>query len=326
METTWTKLKNEITAALRRGAHDDAERLLVALHAEAKVRAEPELVCNTWFTEGLVRDAQRRFDEAERAFATALQMDEKLRGPDHPSAAETLHSLGIVRNNRGDHAGALDAYRRAAAILRVRRPFQVADALTAVAGQLIKLGRLDEAVSTYDDAIAAARAEPKTPLADGTKAFLGAGEALRQSRRFPEAFARLATATQTSSPKMWPQLTDLVTRAWYTLGIVSRHGLQGATTQAAFAFWYATQPGAARAVRDAATAQLAELPERTLCTGDPATFRLVYRDAADNLHVASFAHGLHHLRQPLDVVLGAPVDVTLEDRRAVAVRPRDEAS
>lgn len=320
--SVWLELNNALKAAIKRGALDEADALLPQLQAEARRRGEPELACNTSFTEGLLRDAQGRHQEAEDAFTTALRIDEKLRGPDHATVAETLNSIGIVRSKRGDLEGALDAYRRAAGIVRVKQPFRAAEALCSVGARLLKLERFEEALATYEDALASARAEPKTPHAELANALLGAGETLRQSRRYPEAFSRLAMATQTARRDMWPRLADVVTRAWYTLGVVSRHGLQGCATQAAFAFWYATQSGAAGDVARAATAQLATMPERVACEGDPSRFRLLYRDAADNLHVASFACGLHHLRQPLDadVSPGALVDVTLEEGRAVEVK------
>ena len=86
--------------------------------------------------------------------------------------------------------------------------------------------------------------------------------------------------------------------------------------------WYASGPGAAAEVIRATSAQLTEMPEREHCVGDRSTFRLVYRDDAHNLHVASAAHGLFHLVQPLDAALGDAVDVKLENGRAVRVSAR----
>ncbi len=317
--TTWIELNNAVKAALRNGALEEADKLLAPLHAEARRRDETELLCNSHFTEGLVRDAQGRLAEAEDAFTMALRLDEKMRGADHVAVAETLHSIGIVRTRRNDYEGALAAYQRAASIFRVKQPFQTTRTLCTVGSTLLKMERFDEAVAVFEEAFEAAKAEPKTPYAHGARALFCAGEALRQSRNFPKAAARLAMATQMSGPKMSPELADIVTRAWYTLGIVSRYGLQNCQTQAAVAFWYASQNGAAPEVSRRAEEELAKMPERSRCQGDPARFRLVFRDANDNLHVASSAHGMYHLRQPFEAELGAAVDVELEDGRASSV-------
>lgn len=317
----WQEINDAVKAALKRGALDEADRLLVALHAEANRRGEAELVCNSHFTEGAVRDAQGRLDEAEAAFLAALQLDEEIRGADHIAVSDTLNSIGIVRARRDDREGALEAFQRSADIVRVKRPFRLTDALTAVGMQLLKLERFDEALDAYEEAIACARAEPKTPHADSARALLGAGEVLRQSRRFPEAMGRLAMATQMARPEMWPKLADCVTRAWYTLGIVSRYGLKYCEMQAAVSFWYAAQPGAAPEVSRVAEEQLESMPERTRCEGDPKSFRLVYRDPDDNIHVASAAYGLHHLRQPTDAALGDVVEVTFDGARVRSVAP-----
>lgn len=320
--TEWLDLDKAVKAAIAARDLDEADRLLPALAQEAAQRGEPQLVCNTHFTTGLVRDAQGRLADAEEAFSSALALDEKLHGGDHTAVSDTLNSIGIVRTRRGDHEGALAAYRRAAEITRARRPFQLTLALCAVGARLLHLQRFDEALAIYDEAIAHGRTDAKTPHQDGARAFLGAGEVLRQSKRFPEAFAKLAMATQMARPNMWPKLADCVTRAWYTLGIVSRYALQNCSAQAAFAFWFAGQPGAPADVVRAASTELERLPEAALCTGDPAAFRLVYRDADGNVHVASAAHGLFHVLQPVEAELGDVVDVELDGFRAVRVSAR----
>ncbi len=320
--TEWLDLNKAVMSAIARGELEEADALLPLLEGEARVRGEKQLVCNSHFTRGLVRDAQRRYREAEEAFEDCLALDERLHGRDSVSAADTLHSLGLVRASQDDHEGALAASRRAAEIYRAKQPFQLTHALSTVASRLLKLERFAEALAAYDDALASARKEPKTPHHDVARCLLGAGEVLRQRAWFPEAFSKLAMATQMARPNMWPTLADCVTRAWYTLGIVSCYGLQNSRTQAALAFWYALVPGAAPEVIRAASAQLMEMPEREHCVGDRGTFRLVYRDDADNLHVASAAHGLFHLVQPLDAAPGDAVDVELENGRAVRVSAR----
>ncbi len=314
----WSELNKSTKAAYHRGDFSEAERLLAALWSEARRRDEPELECNTHFTEGLLRDAQGQHQAAEAAFTAALALDRRLRGPRHPAVADTLHSLGIARANQGDHEGALAAFREAAEILSAAQPHQAASALSAVGGQLLLLRRHEEALAAFEEA--SARAERLTPVHHSALALLGAGETLRQSQRFPEAFGKLAAATQLSQPRMWPELADAVSRAWHTLGVVSRYGLQRSQLQAAFAFWFATVLGDAE-TRGKAARELAAMPERELTTGDPARFRLVYRDEAGDLHVASASRGLFHLRGEVDAALGDLVEVTLEGFEVRAVRP-----
>jgi hypothetical protein len=72
-------------------------------------------------------------------------------------------------------------------------------------------------------------------------------------------------------------------------------------------------------IRTLARDQLAAM--QRVPAGDPAAWRLVYRDGRANLHVASFAHGLFYARDSLDAALGDVVDVQLAGERVTAIRP-----
>lgn len=314
----WKDLNKALHAAIDRGDLGEAERLLEALWADARRREDPNAACDTHFTEGVLRDAQRRFDDAEAAFSAALALDRRLRGPRHASTAETLYSIAIVCARRGDRERAIAAYTEAADIFRATRPYRVPRCLHRIGAQLLALDRTDDALDRFVAAERAAAANRLTPLHDHAAALHGVGEALRLSGRYPEAFGALVRVTRVASRTMWPELADTVARAWYGLGLVSRH-LKGAQAQAAFAFWYATVHATAELRREA-EAKLATLPDRELAGGDPAQFRVVYRDEGGNIHVASAVRGLYHVRTDMELALGDIVDVALRGHAVQAIR------
>lgn len=310
---SWSELNQATKQAIARRELSAAERLLVSLWREARQRDERELIGNTHFTEGLLRDAQSQLAESEAAFQAALQIDIELHGKTHVSVSDTLHSLGIIRSRRGDDEGALTAYRQAVEIHRTVQKFQLTRRLNILAGKLLAMERYEPALDAFTEAFARAKNEPLTPVQDAASALLGAGEALRRSKRFPEALSRFAMATQLGRPKMWPELTACMARAWYNLAIVSRYALQSCAAMAAVAYWYAaTLSNAVPELHEKATSALSELPEKVLAHGDPNDFRLVYADAQDNVHVASAQRGLFYFKGKVDAALGEVVKVTLE--------------
>ena len=308
---TWSQLNGAVKSAIASGDLASAEPLLTSLWNETQLRDDQELLCNTHFTEGLLRDAQHRLQEAEAAFQAALSLDIQLHGRSHASVADTLHSLGIVRARRGDHPGAVAAYQQAVEVHRTTQKFHLTRTLNTLGRQLTESERLPDAVAAFEEAFAAA--ERLTPVHDVAGALLGLGEALRRSKRFTEAVSRFAMATQLSRPKMWPELTTRIARAWYNLGIVARYALRDCQVMAAVAFWYAGVIGAAEPeLRERAAKELSELPERALAHGDPAAFRVVSVDPGGITHLASAQRGLFHFAGPVEAALGEVVAVTLD--------------
>src|SRR6202040_3012582 len=80
---------------------------------------------------------QKKYDEAGSALAQALEIQERVYGPAHPSVAETLNELGNVASMR-DHLDEAEArFQRAADIYRTvygDHHYLVAIALSNVAG------------------------------------------------------------------------------------------------------------------------------------------------------------------------------------------------
>lgn len=321
----WLELNKAVKAAISSRDFRTAEAQLAELRAEADRSGHPELLCNTHFTQGLLRDAQGRWEEAEAAFLAALKIDRELHGSDSKNVADTLHSVAIVRVHRGDHAAALQAFQEEAAIFAKIQVFHRARALCAVAEQLLALNRHEEALATFEESIQVARKEPLTPVHDAARAFLGAGETLRRTKQFAGAVGKFSMVTQLARAKMWPELADSIARAWYQLGIVSRYAIQGSQVQAAIAFWYASVLGSP-AIRQKADSELAAMPEKLLATGDPSLFRVVYVDAADNMHLASARRGLFHFKGPIEAALGEVVEVTLDGYTVRAVTRTQDGS
>lgn len=264
-----------------------------------------------YFRKGARLHAAGQLAAAEAAFSSALELDRQLLGRQHPAVADALNSIGIVRRARGDLEGALVAFRQALAIYRDSEPETVAAALDQVAGIQLKLGDFDDARATYLEGVVAA----KTAI-DRIRAWHGAGESCRRMARFPEAFGTLAMATHADGTRATDALADELSRAWYAVGLVAKHGLAHCEHIAALAFWYAQLIGGSE-IREKAAEMATGLP---LVEGDPAAWRLVYRDAKTNVHVASLAHGMFHARTPIDAELGDVLDVLLDDDSVVRIR------
>ena len=78
------------------------------------------------------------YDDAERRFSEALELEQRNLGPDHPNIAETFNGLAGVLEARGDYAGARRHYERALAI----RERDLGAAHPTVAASLHNLGML----------------------------------------------------------------------------------------------------------------------------------------------------------------------------------------
>ena len=138
--------------ALRRGEQVQAGAMLDEPWRQAQAQDEPGIIANSHFTTGRVHHAVGRFEAAEEAFPAALEIDLTL-SRSSVGLAEVHHSLGIVRANRGNQQGALESYRQAVELARELQPFHITDSLNAVAGQLLRMGRLDDSLSTYQEAL-----------------------------------------------------------------------------------------------------------------------------------------------------------------------------
>jgi tetratricopeptide (TPR) repeat protein len=306
---TWSEKRKALAAAIDERRFEDAERIFGELQALTREQTDPRFEADERFAEGMLRDAQGRFDEAEAAFRAALALDRRHRGERHSAVGDTLHSIAIVQGRRGDHAGALESYRASLEIFQASQSTHVPGVLCSIGGQLLALGREDEALEAFEDAEKVARESEKIPRHDLARALVGAGEALRRSKQWVPAFTKFATCTKLATSSMWPKLAREVAGAWLGLGVVSRYALRNTQEQAAYAFWFASVVGGNGEARDKANAQLETMDEavRAIATGDPEQLRVVYRDDAGNTHVASSVRGLHHVRTKDAFAIGAAV-------------------
>jgi protein O-GlcNAc transferase len=120
------------------------------------------------FNRALVFHQAGRLSEAEQVYRQILK--------DQPNHFDSLHFLGVIHYQRGNHA---EAVRHIDAALRINP--MVASAYNNRGNALGELMRFDEALASYDRAIAL---KP-----DYVEAFLNRGIALEQLKRFEEAVA-----------------------------------------------------------------------------------------------------------------------------------------
>ncbi len=308
MPEAWREKRKAVVQAIHEKRLDDAERLFEELRVMTKGETEARFEADERFAEGLLRDAQRRFEEAEAAFRKALELDRRLRGAKHPAVGETLHSLAIVRSNRGDHAEAVERYREALEIFRETRPSHVPSVHASIGREILAMGDNERALEAFMASERAARDDDKISRHDLARAIALQGEALLRMKEWTRSFARYAMCTRLSTRTMWPELAREVGVAWNGIGVVSRHALRGSNVQAAFAFWFAAIVGS-DAVKEKARAQLESMPERSLASGDPDQLRVVWQGAKGSVHVASCRHGLSHVRSDETFELGDAVEM-----------------
>src|ERR1700687_5037259 len=123
---------------------------------------------NALFREALKRHQAGRLAEAEQAYRSILESQ--------PTHFDSLHLLGVICAQRGDHREALDHFDKGLAINS-----GVAATHNNRGNALRELSLLDQALASYERAIAL---QPK--FAD---AFYNRGNVLRQLKRLDEALA-----------------------------------------------------------------------------------------------------------------------------------------
>ena len=309
--TDWQKIRQELADAVARRAFDEAEVLLAKLWQLARDVGTEELECHTHFQEGVLRDKQGRHPEALVAFEAALKLDAKVHGPKSGAVADTLHSISIVQEHLGDMEASLASAQREVDVVAAAQKPRWAATLTLVGHKLLHLERLDEALVVMKEALEISQAERLTPEHDKVSARIGLSEAYRRQKRWGEALSQAVAATQFARPKLWPELSDALARAWFALAFLSQHVFQSSKVQAAISYWYVTLLDSG-SLAERAQKALAELPERELAHGDPAAYRVVYLDADKAIsHLACFERGLFIYRREIPgAKLGDVVHVT----------------
>ena len=103
---TWDECSALLPHALAAAGH--AEELEVAHEATSRLLNQA----------GLYLTGRAEFDEAKSVHERALEIDEKVYGPDHPEVATDVNNLGGVLEDLGDLAGARKSYERALKIFQ----------------------------------------------------------------------------------------------------------------------------------------------------------------------------------------------------------------
>jgi tetratricopeptide (TPR) repeat protein len=141
---TWAKCSILLPHALAAAGH--SEELEVAHEATSRLLNQA----------GLYLRGRAEFSEAKSVHERALQIDEKVYGPDHPEVATDVNNLGGVLRALGDLAGAKKSYERALQIdEKVYGPDhpEVATDVNNLGGVLEDLGDLAGAKKSYERAL-----------------------------------------------------------------------------------------------------------------------------------------------------------------------------
>lgn len=174
-----------------------------ARRVDTELNDEPEVKAEMLRTIGTTYEIQPRFDLAERYMRAALDLDQKLYGPNHQETARTTEALGVVLGMKGDYAGAEQQCRLALSIYR-KQPKDVSLDVPQFADTLLTLGLMDrvkgqfqEAESLWQEALSFA---PRLTGKDREKvarvlSFLSVLHADRGDYSQAEAFARRALET-----------------------------------------------------------------------------------------------------------------------------------
>ena len=86
--------------------------LAAAGHSE-EIEVAHEATCRLLNQAGLYLGGRAEFSEAKSAYERALEIGEKVYGPDHPNVATMVNNLGLVLRALGDLAGAKNSFERA---------------------------------------------------------------------------------------------------------------------------------------------------------------------------------------------------------------------
>ncbi|CAM9508051.1 unnamed protein product [Ascophyllum nodosum] len=104
----------------RQGAYEDAEKMyrrVVEMDRSLKNGEEDPSVITEINVHAVLLYAQGKLDQAEPLLNKVLKLREKVLGPDHVDAAESLINLAVLNNRKGNHTAALPMLQRALYIL-----------------------------------------------------------------------------------------------------------------------------------------------------------------------------------------------------------------
>jgi serine/threonine-protein kinase len=122
-----------------------------ARRVETELNDQPEVKAEMLRTIGTTYEIQPRFDLAERYMRAALDLDQKLYGPNHQETARTTEALGVVLGMKGDYAGAEQQCRQALSIYRKQPKDAILD-VPQFADTLLTLGLMDRVKGQFQEA------------------------------------------------------------------------------------------------------------------------------------------------------------------------------
>ena len=190
-DSTWPLLSN-LEGAVRLSAGRDAEAVEVFAAGIAACEGDPDrhaadlLSMTGNRSQALLRLG--RLDEAEASLAEAERRARALVGDEHPQVALLMISQAVLRNERGDPAGALEHQRRALTLWRRATPDPTAvegSMLYNMGFYLVELERFDEAIASIEQgrALMALHLGPEHPRVAMTHTGLGRAQLRRGDAR-----------------------------------------------------------------------------------------------------------------------------------------------
>jgi len=141
--------------AFERGNITESEKLLKTALKEAENLNDLELIADGSVNLGKVYQHQKKYDEAEKLYLRAIEIQEQLDGKDNLSVAYSLNNLGLLYSEQKKYDKSEETLRRALTI----REKKLEPTDTNIAVTLVNLGKLysdqdklTEAESLYDRA------------------------------------------------------------------------------------------------------------------------------------------------------------------------------
>jgi tetratricopeptide (TPR) repeat protein len=138
---------------LETARHDSAHSWFdKALRAAKRIGDRPDLEATIRSNIGGVLHCEGDYGGALAAFKSALVVEERLVGSDHPKVATRVNNIGSVLHDQGDYDGALEAFRRALEI--DEKAFgpdhpDVAICVNNIGSLLVRMGKPDEAMPYF---------------------------------------------------------------------------------------------------------------------------------------------------------------------------------
>jgi serine/threonine-protein kinase len=223
-------LRNEIMLAVQRNDRAAATDATARALRFLQQRKPNELQRSTiLLVLGGAFQLQNKYAEAEAHLKEGLAIREKVNGPEHPSLAAPLNSLGAIAFYQEHYAEAADYYRRALALWQAALPAdspQEAIGLSNLGEALMHAGKHAESLELYRRSLAMSERRFGVDYVENIYQLLGIGENLRALARPGEALVPLERGLKlglaNASDVDVPTLTELRFSLARTLWAVGR--------------------------------------------------------------------------------------------------------